>query len=255
MVDPHVVALTYRIEHSSSVAYRNPPPLAREESQFRLEVKEGTVRFQFKEHFPTEREARDAVAEYIESWQMSADLERGPGSFRLAFQGAEVVDRQPPPGVVNIRASASTGRPRASARAQAVSRHYPKPPAHCDFQHPDVKAMYVRYIGHRQGEEPLVSMAYFCLTVLEHSVQPPKRREKAARRWRIEKAVLDRVAELSSTRGGTAARKAEGIGKPLRSEEERFLRDAIRSIIGHAGRMACSTGTPPDRLNLRAIAS
>ena len=255
MVDPHVVALTYRIEHSRSVAYRNPPPLAREERQFHLEVKEGTVRFEFKEHFPTERQARDAVAQYIESWQMSADLEGGPGSFRLVFQDAEVVDRQPSPGGVSLRMSARAGKPRASFRMRAVSRRYPEPPADCDFQHPDVKAMYVRFIGHRQGDEPLASMAYFCLTVLEHSVQPPKRREKAARRWRIDKAVLDRVAELSSTRGGTAARKAEGIGKPLTSEERRFLHDAIRSTIGHAANMAYSTGTTPDWLTLGAIAS
>ena len=255
MVDPHVVALTYRIEHSSSVAYRNPPPLAREERQFRLEVKEGTVRFEFKEHFPTERQARDAVAQYIESWQMSADLEGGPGSFRLAFQDAKVVDRQPPPGDIGLSMTARSGKPYASFRMRAVSRRYPEPPAHCNFQHPDVKAMYVRYIGHRQGEEPLASMAYFCLTVLEHSVQPPKRREKTARRWRIEETVLDRVAELSSTRGGTAARKAEGIGTPLTSEEGRFLREAIRRIILHAARMAYSPDATLERLALDAIAT
>ena len=90
---------------------------------------------------------------------------------------------------------------------------------------------------------------------MEHSVQRPKRRERAARRWRIDKAVLDRVAELSSTRGGTAARKAEGIGKPLTSEESRFLHDAIRSIVGHAANMAYSTGTTPDWLTLGAIVS
>lgn len=255
MVDPHVVALTYRIEHSSSVDYRNPPPLAREERQFRLEVKEGLVRFEFKEHFPTERQARDAVAEYIESWQMSADLEGGPGSFRLAFQNAKVVDRQPPPGDVSLSLTVRSGKPSASLRMRAVSRRYPEPPADRDFQHPDVKAMYVRYIGYRQGEEPLASMAYFCLTVLEHSVQPPRRREKAARRWQIDESLLDRVAELSSTRGGTAARKAEGIGKPHTPEESRFLHEAIRSIIGHAASMACSTGTSPDRLALCTIAS
>ena len=53
MVDPQVVALRYRIEHGRSVAHRKPPPFVHEEPQFRLEVKEGTVRFEFKEHFAT----------------------------------------------------------------------------------------------------------------------------------------------------------------------------------------------------------
>lgn len=253
MVDPHVLALTYRIEHSRSIAYRNPPPLSREEPQFRLEATQGLVHFEFKQHFATEREARDAVSSYIESWQMSAELARGPGSFRLVFKDAEVVDRQPPSHDASLRMSVRAGKPRVSVRMQAVNRHYPKPPDECDFQHPDVKAMHVRYIGYRQNEEPLASMAYFCLTVLEHGVQPPRRRETAASRWRIDKAVLDRVAELSSTRGGNAARKANGIGKPLTSEESRFLHQAIKSIIGHVARMACSTGSTPKRLTLRAL--
>ncbi len=253
MVDPHVVALTYRIKHSRSVAYRNPPALSRDESQFRLQVTEGLARFEFKQHFASEREARNAVAQYIESWQMSADLDRGPGSFRLAFQNADIVDRQPPSDGVSLRMSARAGAPRASARLQAVSRHYPEPPADCDFQHPDVKAMHMRYVGFCKNEEPLASMAYFCLTVLEHSVQPPKRREKAARRWRIDRGVLDRIAELSSTRGGTAARKAEGIGKPLTSAESRLLHQAIRSTIRHVARMASPSGPTPKRLSLGAI--
>ena len=214
---------------------------------------EGLARFEFKQHFATEREARASIAQYIESWQMNADLDRGPGSFRLAFQGADIVDRQPPSDGVSLRMSARAGAPRVSARLQAVSRHYPEPPADCNFQHPDVKAMHIRYLGFRKNEEPLASMAYFCLTVLEHSVQPPRRREKAARRWRIDRAALDRIAALSSTRGGTAARKAEGIGKPLTSEESRFLHQAIKSIIGHASRMACSTDSTPKRLTLDAI--
>ena len=253
MVDPHVVALTYRIEHSKSVAYSNPPPLSREEPQFRLEVTEGLVRFEFKQHFATEIEARDSVARYIESWHMSADLNRGPGSFRLAFQDAEVVDRQPPSDGVSLRMSVRAGTPRVSVRLRAVSPNYPEPPADCDFLHPDVKAMHMRYIGYRQNEEPLASMAYFCLTVLEHSVQVPRRRENAAKKWRIDRAVLDRIAQLSSTRGGTAARKADGIGKPLTSEESRLLDQAIRSIIHHVARMARPTGSTPKRLTLGAI--
>ena len=254
MVDPHVVALTYRIEHGRSVAYDDPPSLIREESQFRLQVNEEKARFEFKQHFTTERDARDAVAEYIDSWQMSADLQGGPDSLRLFFQDSEIVDRQPRPGVVQIRASIRSGIPQVSARLQVVRSQYPEPPKDRNFQHPDVKAMHVRYIGYRRGKEPLASMAYFCLTVLENTVAGSNRRRKVARKWRIEEAVLGRIAELSSTRGGSTARKADGVDQPLTHEESRFLDEATKSTILHVAKMACSPATT-SKLTQDAIAT
>ena len=94
MADSRMAALTYRIEHGGSVAYDDPPPFERDEPRFRLEVKEGTARFEFKEPLAAKRTAQAAVAEYIDSWQMSADLETGPNSLLLAFVDAEFVDHQ-----------------------------------------------------------------------------------------------------------------------------------------------------------------
>ena len=254
MVDPQVVALTYRIEHGRSVAYDDPPPLIREESQFRLQVKGERARFKLKEHFATERDARDAVAEYIDSWQMSADLQGGPDSLRLFFQDSEIVDRQPRPGVVRLRTSIRSGIPRVSARLQVVRSKYPEPPKDRNFQHPDVKTMHMRYIGYRRGKEPLASMAYFCLTVLEHTVVGSNRRRKVAGEWRIEETVLGRISKLSSTRGGSTARKADGVERPLTCEESRFLDEATKSIILHVAKMACSPNTTSE-LTLDAIAT
>ena len=105
MNDPHVVALFYRIGHGDSVDYSKTPPLFCEERAFRLEVKDKRVRFEFKEHYATEDEARNAVEDYIGVWEFSACLENGLDSFRLNFERVQIEDRNPPlpvPGVKNI---------------------------------------------------------------------------------------------------------------------------------------------------------
>ena len=83
-------------------------------------------------------------------------------------------------------------------------------------------------------------MAYFCLTVLEWSVrdEPPEPRhqrrrfrEKAAKEYGVDLAVLNEIGALSSEYGGVQARKADGVGKDLKPEERRFLDVATNRII------------------------
>jgi len=81
---------------------------------------------------------------------------------------------------------------------------------------PDAESILLRYHGHLDGREPLPAMAYFCLTVLEAKTGG---RESAARAYRIEKAVLNRMGELTSLRGDRlTARKATGV-QPVYPEE------------------------------------
>ena len=49
-------------------------------------------------------------------------------------------------------------------------------------------------------------MAYFCLTILQGSGD----RKKAAKKYGIKLEVLNKIAQLSSERGGQQARKASG---------------------------------------------
>ena len=67
-------------------------------------------------------------------------------------------------------------------------------------------------------------MANFSLTVLEYSALQlaegkGSKRKMAANYYQIEEKVLDRVGELSSTKGGSVARKAEGA--PTHSQSRR----------------------------------
>ncbi len=110
MNDPHVVALNYSIKHDSSVDYSEALPLDHEEEAFRIRIEDKLVRLELKEHYPTEEAARQAVDCYIRSWELNTALSGQPGQFELTFQGADIVDRNPPPptpGVKNFAVNAS----------------------------------------------------------------------------------------------------------------------------------------------------
>ena len=66
---------------------------------------------------------------------------------------------------------------------------------------PDVQTMYDRYMGYRQGREPLTTMAYFCLTILERSTKKNHSREVAAETYGIKLEVLNKIGHLSSEKG------------------------------------------------------
>jgi hypothetical protein len=75
-------------------------------------------------------------------------------------------------------------------------------------------------------------MAYFCLTILEAKTGG---RESAATAYRIEKAVLNRMGELTSLRGDRlTARKATGV-QPLTGQERAWLEAAVKMLIWRLG--------------------
>ena len=241
MNDPHVVALFYRIDHGKQYDYSKAKPLVLQESAFPLEIEDELVRFALKGHYATEDEARKAIDEYISVWEFDACLKYGENYFRLRFEKSEIMDRCPTPGVAVARATPmrwviSLG----AAKGTAGVPEYPLPPSDIALN-PDVKTMCQRYMGYRQGNEPLASMAYFCLTVLEHSMGPAKKgRRAAAQEYQIAFSVLDRIGELSSEKGGRDARKADGVDDDFTSQERTFLEQAIKRMIRRAAEKAHS---------------
>ena len=70
-------------------------------------------------------------------------------------------------------------------------------------------------------------MAYFCLTVLKNKMGS----KGAAREYRVSRNVLDQIGRLSSRKGGSQARKADGISDSLTTQEARFLEEAMKALI------------------------
>lgn len=237
MNDPHVVALEYRIEHGPGIDWSRAGPLDVRDERFDLRVEHGRVRFDLKEHYATEEEARSSVeTDYIRNWEFEAGLEFGhrcgPDAFRLCFDRSHIVDRDPPPGPPPLRVRARAGVPIVSANlAPPMPAEFPEPPRAGIRRSPDVDSMFHRYLGYLGDREPLPGMANFCLTVLAHMAGS---HQDAPAYFGVSKKVLGRVGDLSANRGGPDARKAHGRCLRYTPEEERFLKSAIRMLIRRA---------------------
>ena len=88
--------------------------------------------------------------------------------------------------------------------------HYPRPPGTFRLS-PDAESILLRYHGYLDGREPLLAMAYFCLTVLEASTRATKgKRASAAKKYKTEEKVLRKMGDLTSEKHGdrSSARKA-----------------------------------------------
>ena len=253
MNDPHVEALIYMVEHDRSVRYKDETLVEFERPKFRVKLEDGRARFELKEHYATPREARAVVQPFIEQWEFEEALRIGPGQFALSFDRAVVVDRQPTPGVHSVWAGPIRWHFALSTPQVTVSGPYPQPPSEqaMDIYDPDVQTMLHRYTGYRQGHEPLPSMAYFCLTMLEYRFtgnSGGSSRDKAAEHFRVDRDVLNHIGRLTGDKvgkGGRGARKAidgKGIPEDFSPEEQLFLAGAIRHLILQAARVAA----PPD---------
>ena len=173
------------------------------------------------------------VEDYIRVWEFSACLKNGPSYFKLKFDHAEIGDRNPTPGVLMVDARPVRFEVKVGEATGVVSPAcYPPPPSGLKIT-PDVQTMCDRYMGYRQGREPLATMAYFCLTMIENN--PTTKKDASSR-------VRDKIRYLSSGKGGQQARKADGTGTDLTAQDRLFLEEAIKAVI----RRAAETAHAPD---------
>ena len=243
MNDPHVVALRFRVHHHDRVDYRRAGPLVFDAPEFRVEVKDQKARFELKQHYATKEEARHVVEPFIQNWEFDSSLRRDPDCFRLEFEGAEIIDRQPNPGVVHGMGMHATVKISISpAKGTAYAPAYPQPPSGIDSAHGDVQVLFHRYERYKAGKELLTSFAYYCYTeILEGS----SGEADAAKRYNVSRKLLRRISELSSRKGGTEARKADGAGLPLTQDERRFLERAVVRLIRRVAEYHGSTRCLP----------
>ena len=237
MNDPHVKAIHYIIDHDNSVEYRDLAPSSFEDDLFRVKAEKLEVVFEPKDHYATEEEARSAAERLVRRWEFEAALHGGSRSFRLSYARVEIIDRNPPPlppGVVRVDPVSFHFRvSQPQVRVTKMLTGYPSPLSEhaIDPDDRDASFMLSRLDLYRQGREPLADVAYLCLTVLEDSAPriaggKGSKQKRAARYYQIEERVLNKVGELSSKKGGTLARKAEGRSDPFIKGETRFLEAA-----------------------------
>jgi len=243
MNDPHVESLTYLMEASPGVVrFDNPPPLVHETDTFRLRLTEGVLAVEMKAHFSTAEEARTPVERFLTDWTLFAALDFDTIPMKFTFQSAHQIDRNPPPQAPeNVTAEAHITVGRVAVQGLAtftppMRNKYPSIPAAFKAS-PDVETMWFRYRLHVEGREPIASMAYACLTILEGSTGLSGKkgaRDEAAHRYKVDREVLKMIGETTSKKGAPyEARKldAEATRSPLTDSERRWLRHAIKRLI------------------------
>ena len=228
----HVVSLRYALRSSDRVTYVNPPPVEFETEAARFRLAEGKLACEMKAHFPTAEAARTVVEPVLRAWEVDADLRWNRDELRFVFDVADIIDRTPaPPGVIR-GAVYITGTGVLTATG-TVSVHvtrgrYPEPPSDAFRLNPDAESVLLRYRGYLDGREPLPAMAYFCRTVLGPG-------ESAAATYRIDKAVLKKMSELSSTRGDPSSARKATAKQPLSGPETAWLEAAVKMLIWRLG--------------------
>ena len=249
MNDPHVEALIYVVEHDKSSDYSLAKPIEIEHTTFRLKLENSEARFEIKEHYPTSQQAQQAIQPFIQQWELRASLESGPGTFALSFKRPEIIDRNPTPGVISVSASPISLKFTLSSPTVTVSRQYPQPPRErwMNIDNPNVQTMLQRYIGFRQGREPLPSMAYFCYEVFAKRLGNDAKH--TAKKHKISHKLLRRVSDLASNKGGEQARHQSAICHPLTQSEDQFLQKAVAAMIIRAAMVAADPNQPMDTID------
>lgn len=232
MNDPHVAELIYRLDKSDSLEFRDPPPVDLDASEFSGKLENGELRLIPKNHYSTESEARSVTDPFVESWEIASGLSFKNDAFKFSFRRSNIIDRSPFPGLHIYDSLSLTDS--ATLSIKAIRTSYPAPPL--TFNRTEkVKVLWERYRLFLNGKEPLLSMAYSCLTFLEWGQgEHSGGREPAALFFGIDLAVLKKIGEISSDRGDSlTARKFKKNLIPLTYEEETWIREAIPAIIRH----------------------
>lgn len=187
--------------------------------------------FRFKSPiYETEEEAKKSLEEYIESWEMEACIERGPGALRLHFGGARIVDKNPKPDVSSGRVSFVGMPSEISGRIEVKHKKYPSPTSR-RYTDETSKRIYKRYMNYKSGKMNLTDVANYALTEIEDAAGGKRKRNRAAKKYKIPTKTLNRIGCLADRKGGEIARKAKGVHKELSKEEKDFLDKSTVEII------------------------
>ena len=129
----------------------------------------------------------------------------------------------------------------AISELRIIRRKYPNPPTVFTVT-PDVETLWQRYNNYLDGKEPLLSMAYFCLTLVENKADgkgKKGKREFAANLFKIDKPILNTLGNLSAKGDTKIARKfpKEGDLIPLSGKEIEWIKAAVKILIRRMGEL------------------
>lgn len=251
MRDPHVEAVYFKVSSGEDISYENPEPLSFPNHLGEFRLADGMLKVVPAEHFGSGQEASQAIEPFLRAWEIEADLKKNLGMIRFTYSHVDLIDRNPPlPG--EPQPIQTVGFCSGVAIAENIHIHvalgrYPEPPERFSASE-HAQHAYRRWLRYRSGQEPLQSMAYFILTLLQELAG---NRAKACVQFMIDRAVLDQVGELSSEKGSAlTARKAKSTDfDELSHLDQEWLERAVKRLIFRLGEQASGHPLEPITLN------
>jgi hypothetical protein len=229
----HVESLRYILQPDERFSYDNPPPLEFETAEARFRLANGVLTCEMKIHFSDANAARNVVEPVLRAWEALSDVRYNRGQLRFRFDQPQIVDRSPrPPGSSMMVAMSGSSTFTATLSFHVTSKKYPEPPRDYFRLNPDAESILQRYRGYLDGREPLQSMTYFCLTIIERGAGS---RNAAAAQYQIDNKVLRKIGELSSTRGDNLTARKAVAAQPLSAKESSWLEAVVKILIQRIG--------------------
>lgn len=101
-------------------------------------------------------------------------------------------------------------------------------------------------MGYLDGREPLLDMAYFCLTQVEFKAGGRKRtrRQLAAARYRIDKDVLAMMGTLTSEHGDRWSARKASAAHPLTGSQGAWVEATVKHLIWRLGDTRIGSALP-----------
>jgi hypothetical protein len=186
-----------------------------------------------KEHFADEEAARRAVESYLEAWKTHAGLEFEPDVLDFRYLNAEIIDRDPEPGVIHARLDAYCVLG-ATAKLRLSRTSYPAPPSRFVVNQA-VADMYHFYRGYREGRERLGLMGYM---VYQAFCYDSGGIHEAAARYAVSESVLRKLSDLTSNKGGRDEGRKSPYSEPYTPAEREWIEHAAKALIRRAGQHA-----------------
>lgn len=245
-----MAAVYFKVSSSEDISYENPEPLSFSNHLGEFCLADGVLKVVPAEHFGNGQEASQAIDGFLRAWEIEADLKREPGTIRFTYSHADVIDRDPPqpgePQVIHAGGICSGIAIGASFHSHVALGRYPQPPERFSASEYAQHA-YRRWLGYRRGNEPLQAMAYFILTLLERQAG---NRAEACVQFMIDRAVLNRIGDLSSEKGSAlTARKAKSTDfDELSHLDLEWLERAVKRLIFRLGEQV--SGHPLEPITL-----
>lgn len=253
MRDSHVEAVYFTVSSGEEISYKNPEPLSFQNHLGEFCLRDGLLKVVPTEHFSSGVEASQAIDGFLRAWEIESDLKCNLCTIRFTYSHADMIDRDPPPlgesqviHAVGICSGIAIGD---SFQVHVVLGRYPEPPERFSATEYAQHA-YRRWLRYRNGQEPLQSMSYFIITLMERIAGS---RAKACELFKVDMVVRNKMGDLCSERGSAlTARKAQSAGfDDLSPIEQDWLERAVRHLILRLGEQA--SGQAFDQITMENV--